>query len=134
MANDRWWLRLRLLQKVRTNSLTDKELIAAKMLVIGMCHKNQLGIHAVHGGSVVKPLGKPDGWHTVALNVEADNAMDNLHVTGIVHADIPDLSDPVDDNSRKFTFTPLIATHTNPPHSLIKRTRERVKGVLHRGH
>lgn len=134
MENDRWRLRLRLLQKVRTDSLTEKELIAAKMLVIEMCHKEQLGIHAVHGGRVVKPLGESGGWHTVTLNVEADNAMDNLHVTGIVHADIPDLSEPVDDNGRKFTFTPLMATHTNPPHSLIKRTWERVKGVLHRGH
>ncbi|GAA3611144.1 hypothetical protein [Secundilactobacillus similis] len=78
------------------------------------------------------------------LKVEADNALDNLRVTGTVQTEkqidkwvnggIPNVGEPVGDNGKREAFIPLMATHGNPPHSLIKRTWERVKGVLHRGH
>jgi hypothetical protein len=52
---------------------------------------------------------------------------------------IPKLAEPVRDNGRLEAFRDdrllnLTSTHSNPPHSLIKRAWERVKGVLHRGH
>ena len=108
----------------------------------------------IHGGHVVEPkayggIHRPiksvgdsdkheklthlDDVH-VTVNLKADSAMKNLHVTGKVQGDIPKSAKPVGDDGAREAFIPLMATHTNPPHSLIKRTWNRVKGVLHRGH
>jgi len=67
----------------------------------------------IHGGHVVEPKVYGEGG-------------------------IPKLVEPVGDNGRLEAFRDdrllnLTSTHSNPPHSLIKRSWERVKGVFHHG-
>lgn len=86
-GDPRWRLRLRLLRKTKTDDLDEKELIAVKILAIGMRHKKQLGIHAAHGGQVAKSSGSPAGRNA--------------------YGGIPKPLNPVGDNRYRELFIPL---------------------------